>query len=287
MATPYPTGQGIYGPVATFTTQGVQPPATGYLGPADQLSIQVLSPNAPFSFSVSLRYLDLKGNVQPLLVELAGDATGVTPNVTPVQLAEGFLLSAVAFNGTTQRGQCWVQFLVLRQKAAAAVVVADVLLQGYVTTVDYVAWPGTPIASALDGRGALLTYPGGGGGVDTAVTLTVPPGVRWHVLGVSWDAAGFPASTDAIFALAVQDATGNVTSAGAGPIGVLISGPGVTTINFNALATFIATGPIAGCPMSSDVWVKAGYVLTGLLSDGPTGITYGNMQVSVEEYVEV
>lgn len=273
--------------MATFTVTGVQPPATGYLGPSDQLSISVLSPQAPYNFSVSLRYLDLKGNVQPLLVLLQGDATGVTPAVVPVQLAEGFLLSAVAFNGTTQRGQCWVQFVVLRQKATDTVVVADVLMQGYVSKTDYVAWPGTPIGSSLDGRGALLTYPGTGGGLDAPVQITVPPGVRWHVLGVSWDAAGFPASTEALFAIFITDAAGHVTQAGAGPIGVLISGPAITTINFSAIATFFSGGPITACSMSPDVWVKAGFQINGIISAGPTGVTYGNMQVFVEEYVEV
>jgi hypothetical protein len=283
----YPLARGIYGPVTRFSIVGVQPPATGYLGPSDQLSVSVLSPNATARFSLSLRYLDLQGNVQPLLVEIATPATGVTPAVTAIQLAEGFLLSAVAYNGNLQRGQCWVQFVVLRQKADATIVVADVLLQGYVSATDYVAWPGTPQLSSLDGRGALLTYPGAGGGVDTAVTITVPPGVRWHVRGCSCDIAGLAAAAQTEALLLAMDAAGNVISGSTGLMGIILPALAATAIVFGRGATpfFSAGATVAGS--LPELLLRAGDVLSLILDVSPGGVTYSNFQVNVEEYVEI
>lgn len=170
-----------YGPAARFNLTGVQPPATGYLGPSDQLSISVTSPNAAINFDIALRYLDLNGNVQPLLTKVMAPATGSTPFVKPIQLAEGFLLSAVAFNATVERGQCWVQFVILRQNADTTVVVADVLLQGYVAKTDYVAWPGTAIDSSIAGPGFIRQIIVPAPGVGNDVVLTVPPGTRWRL----------------------------------------------------------------------------------------------------------
>lgn len=170
-----------YGPATRFTTVGVQPPAAGYLGPSDQLSISVLSPNTAINFNLALRFLDLAGNVQPLLTEVIAPATGTTPFILPIQVAEGFLLSATAFGATVKRGQCWVQLLVLRQKAADIQVVGDTLMQGYVSATDNVSWPGQPVGTSTDGAGFLRTFTIPDPAVGSEFLVTVPPATRWRL----------------------------------------------------------------------------------------------------------
>jgi hypothetical protein len=180
--TPYPGSGGYpYGPATRFTITGVQPPADGYLGPSDQLAVRVMSPNVAIDFSVGLRFLDLKGAVQPLLYPIQAPATAGADFILPIQLAEGFLLSAVAFGASVKRGQCFVQFYIARQKAASAEVVADVIFQGYITATDYVGYPVSKAESSLSGRGFISSLPAPAAAAGTPLTYVVPPGVRWSV----------------------------------------------------------------------------------------------------------
>jgi len=273
-----------YGPATRFTISGVQPPAVGYLGPSDQLSVSVLSPNVPFNFNLALRYLDLVGNVQPLLTNLQGPATGAKPAIVPIQLAEGFLLSAVAFGTTVQRGQCWVQFMVVRQQAAAADVVAEVMLQGYVSTTDTIAWPGSPIVSSLEGPGALLTYAGGGGGLATPVTITVPPGVRWRLKGISFTVAYSPIPGQANANVQVLDAAGNVVAI-AGAFWESVEASNI--VSFGAASQLLTIGGIVPGGLPVDCWAGAGYQIVGTMGLNLADATLSNLQASVEEYVEV
>lgn len=273
-----------YGPATRFTITGVQPPAVGYLGPSDQLSISVLSPNVAFSFSLALRFLDLFGNVQPLNTVVQGPATGVDPAIIPVQLAEGFLLSAVAYGASVQRGQCWVQFMVARNQTDAGQVVAEILLQGYVCATDTVAWPGTPAESSLHGAGALLTYAGAGGGAATPVTLTVPPGVRWRLKGVSFTVAFGSPPGSAMAALQLLDPAGNVVAIG-GAFWETVASSNV--VCFGAASQILSIGAIIPGGLPVDCWARAGYQIVGTMGFDLSAASLSNLQVSVEEYIEV
>lgn len=173
-----------YGPAARFTLTGIQPPASSYLAPSDSLSLSILSPNFPVSFNLALRFLDLQGNVQPLLFEVRAPATGATPTTFAVQTSEGFLLSATASTTTVKRGCCWIQLLVLRTNAADATVIGDALLQGYVSQTDIVSYPGTQEKTSIGGRGCMREILVPAAAAGTPLTLTVPPATRWRPVSV-------------------------------------------------------------------------------------------------------
>jgi len=285
MRRPYP-----YGPATRFTITGVQPPAGGYLGPADQLTVSVLSPNVDINFNIGLRFLDLTGNVQPLLTNVMAPATGATPYLLPIQVAEGFLLSATAFGSTVNRGQCWVQLLAVRQKAADAQVVGDVLLQGYVCATDIVTWPGTPAGSSLDGRGWLRQVNIPAPAAATPVTIVVPPGVRWRFQALYSLITNSAVSGFAL--MQIQDSTGAPLLSS---LTTTVVTPNPYDLSFYANGFFysgVGTGPPApnyqGASVGPDIFLTAGQQI--VLMQDPASMPSAQFDVTrlvVEEWVEI
>jgi len=245
--------------------------------------VSVLSPNAAINFNLSLRFLDLTGNVQPLLFNVQAPATGATPFVLPIQTSEGFLLSATAFGATgIQRGQCWVQFLILRQKAAATTVIGDVILQGYVSESDIVAFPGTQEKSSIEGRGYLREVIISQPPVGTPATLTVPPATRWRLLSVN-TLFTVPSATGHPLLSIVDTNSKSIID--------------VTAFAFTSTPTTYTFAPAAGSggdypglqwPLPIDQFLQAGFVLTLTIEPSfPGTAQIGQVQVIVEEWAEL
>jgi hypothetical protein len=92
-------------------------------------------------------------------------------------------LTIFATGATPLIGQTFVQAKLIRGLGGATVVLGT-LLQGYVTSTQELAWPGSPIVSSIESggyyRAIVGTTPAAGG----EIAETVPTGVRWDVRAV-------------------------------------------------------------------------------------------------------
>lgn len=174
-ATPALPGAGILATPFQFVLSGTE-------------NLQVVSANSLAGCVITIqgRLLLPSGSIQPFSFQH-------TPNIDRSQKVEHFalgggtLLTVVAFasSGTPVRGQTFVQITVIQGLTGASIVLGT-LLQGYVTSVEQLAWPGSPIQSSLSGRGWLhqvsLTTPGAG--VPNAFVVA-PTRARWRVQNVT------------------------------------------------------------------------------------------------------
>ena len=110
-------------------------------------------------------------------------ATDRTASTISPMLGEGWLLdvSVVASAGSPNFGRTFVVVSVARGNGAAAIVTST-LAQGYVTGTQRIAWPGSPMFSAVDGGGAIRSIAGATPGAGAEISETVPTGARWELL---------------------------------------------------------------------------------------------------------
>lgn len=153
-----------------------------YLTGAENLRVTAFYRFAPLTVDLAWRFW----REQDRVIQLGADSMRVT--ALGVTTTKDFALDAGALVGLRigtsqaglQLGELWVRVQLIRGLGGATQVIGT-LLQGYVTAENDLAWPGSPLQSQHDGRGAVrhLTFAGVAG---PAVQLTVPAGVRWRVV---------------------------------------------------------------------------------------------------------
>jgi hypothetical protein len=117
------------------------------------------------------------------------DSWDHTPLATRAAAQDDYALSGstllnvqvVAVAGAPLIGQTFVILQLIRGLGAAAIVVGTIL-QGYVTTVQALGWPGSPIQNSLDGTAALRYITGTQPAAGSTFLETVPTGARWRLL---------------------------------------------------------------------------------------------------------
>lgn len=97
-------------------------------------------------------------------------------------LPYGYLLNAVVFasSGSPRLGQTFVSLHVIRGRGQARYLLAT-LLQGYVTADQELAFPGSPVASSVEGGAYTRVVTGSDPSAGNGVFETVPTGARWRV----------------------------------------------------------------------------------------------------------
>lgn len=106
--------------------------------------------------------------------------TNRTKATTVVPLGVGFALNVMVFasTGAPLRGQTFIQIQLVRGLTGVLLPVAT-LLQDYVTAVQAVAWPGSPIRSSIEGGGFPRTIVGAAPAAGANINEAVPTGARW------------------------------------------------------------------------------------------------------------
>jgi len=258
---PLASAQTPYGPQVSFRTEGVLPPAVVYVSPQDSIYIQFFSPSLAAPVNVNYRLLTPQGllisNQQATTTTVGA---GVTGNIV-IPPAEGYLLSLSVQCPTAVRGQMFVQAFLLSGPNTATGVLDQLLLQGFASGYDVVAYPQSRPESSTSGRGYLHSVGIAPPGAGKEWTITVPPGVRWIIKSIQ---------------------TSIVTGVGGARI------PNISIVNpaFQAVAFF---PPINAVPASSAVnleWYDGApfananqYLLTPLIRDlviGPGWIVGSN-----------
>lgn len=98
-------------------------------------------------------------------------------------LGPGALLNLTVFaaSASPSIGETFVIVQLIRG-LGAAVLVMGTLLAGFVTAVQPLGWPGSPIESSLSGPGALRKVTGTDPAAGAEISETVPTGARWELL---------------------------------------------------------------------------------------------------------
>lgn len=294
---PYPLESDLYspyGPVATFLVKGVQPPASQYIGPSDQIQITVLNPNVAVSLKLGLRLLNLKGEVSPMVYEIDSPATGATPFVKVITPGECFMLSATLGQANVRRGQAYCTLLLQRGNPTGGAAVGDVLIAGYPSRTETLGFPRSPVESSTRGRGAILTYKEPSPGTGLEISLVVPPATRWRVNAVSSTITMAGGYNDTFATLQILDAAGQTR--------VLVEAPQFMSNNDTFFCNWTNGGNPAGFSdnvgsLPRDLELSAGDVIrlsmgtvdtfTGGFPLMDPNATYGDMFVTVEEFAEI
>lgn len=106
-----------------------------------------------------------------------------TAKTDDFSIAPGAILNLVAFesSGTGAYGQVWVTVQLIRGAGAAAVVLG-ILVEGYITQAQPVAWPGSPLMTSFEGPGLLREVASAAPAVGVNPVLLVPSGARWELM---------------------------------------------------------------------------------------------------------
>jgi hypothetical protein len=260
-------------------------PLATYLTGEDQLRLTVLNGAASVRVQLSGRFLNSEGRI----VSFAHDvlpATDRTASTLTRALGAGWLLEASvrAIVGTPLIGQCFAILSIVRG-STGAIVDLSTLAAGYVTAVQRLAWPGSPIQSSLEGAGALRSITGATPGAGAEISETVPTGARWDLLAVQFTlTSSATVATRSVF-LRLDDGTNDVFRADANfahvasTVGVYNFGQGLVT----PLAAHIG-GLLAGLPIN--IRLGAAFRWRTLTSSIQVGDQYSAVQYLVREWIE-
>lgn len=199
-----------YNALVHFMRRHVQPPAPYYVTRDDVLVFSVWCPTTATTVNLSLRFQDPDGQVLPRFETIAAPTNSGAATVKVYNNAEGFLISASASTPGSPRGQCFVSLEIKRGQGASDNTLGDVLLQGYPGAIGAIAYPRSPIASALDGRGRMraITVANPAAGADFA--LAVPAGLQWILRGVTASLATAIAVANRAADLVITDGASHV-----------------------------------------------------------------------------
>jgi hypothetical protein len=149
----------------------------------DNLRLVVMNALAGVAVTIQGRVLDQAGKVGAFLQTVQPTADRM-PSTFDVGVGVGLLLncSVIVTSGAPLVGQTYVMVQAIRGLGGATMVIGC-LLGGYVTAMQHLAYPGSPVESSIAGGGYIRnifgTAPGPGGNFQE----TVPTGARWQFIG--------------------------------------------------------------------------------------------------------
>ena len=156
-------------------------PSSYYLTGEDRLRVVSACSVGGVNLKIQWRLVNANGEIIANSVDHAPNSDRST-QTQDYELGGGELLNVTVFagSGSPSIGQCFVMVQLVRGIGAAAIVLGT-LLAGYVTSVQALGFPGSPIQSSLDGPGCVRFIIGTDPAASTEISETVPPGARWEL----------------------------------------------------------------------------------------------------------
>jgi hypothetical protein len=157
-------------------------PSQFFLTGEDKLRVVSANSLVGVSLKVQWRTATLAGDVVPSSQDHTPNSDR-TVNRQDYELGSGSLLNVTVFAsaGAPLSGQTFVIVQLVRGDGPAAIVLGT-LLAGYVTAVQALGFPGSPIASSTDGHGAIRTIIGTSPAAGVECAEVVPTGARWELV---------------------------------------------------------------------------------------------------------
>ena len=252
-------------------------------------NLRIVSVNSASGVALTLqgRMLDSAGKIRPIR-ETHLPNSDRSAKTQDYAFGAGTILnlSVVATAGSPSIGQTFVIVEVI-QGLSGNTQVLGTLLQGYVTTVQQLAWPGSPLQNSFDTNGVVRVITGTAPGLGQDVVVTVPVGARWQVL-----AFRVVLTTDAVGVTRVPLL--QLSSSGIIYIRSLID-PGVPPGTVAQLVMWYpgASNPAAFTNAASvgvipnETFVLAGDTLIVTAANGDAGDQFGAPIYVVREWLEV
>jgi hypothetical protein len=272
------TDQEIMRALAFGAAQGI------YCAGEDSIRVTSLS-NAAGAVVLSGRFLACTGEIVPFehRHSLGNDRSIAATLVS--RLGEGWLLSlsAALDAGTLASGQAWARVDVIRGEAANGTTLAT-LIQGTLTDTHRRAWPGSPIATSIEGAGVIRTVLGADPAAGAEWSEPVPAGARWRLRSVIATLTTDATAAARLAALQITDGTNTLwraraSQAQAASIAGIYSGGGT------GYATTGATNDLMW-PIPSEMILLAGFRIGTFTSSLQAGDDWSAPRLTVEEWIE-
>lgn len=272
-------------PEITLGIQNITPPGAMYIQQDDQLFVQFQS-TAATDILVTGRLLIATGEIVPF--QFTFTSTGGSGSVTFRRpLAEGFLLS-VAVNipvSGFQRGQVYLKVLVQRGGIVGENLAA-VLIQGYVSSTEFLTWPGGTIGDSREGRGFLRSITGTDPAAGAEISETVPANRLWYLHAITSQLVTAVGGADRRTILLLDDGTNVLARAPSGA-----TQTAATTFNYSGYHAATVTSAVS---ISSEIMfslpdrilLRAGYRIRTTTVNLAAGDNWGAPQLAVEEWLQ-
>lgn len=174
------------GPLIHFKLDGVDPPSTVYVARDDLFRVTVTERTTTFDVHVLFRLLLPNGEIIPNAF-IVRPTTPLVPFALNINLAEGFLLSVgvSCTPGSPAQGDVFCQ-VELQRFLGGQTLQGLMLIAGYISGSQDLAWPSTPPVNSFQGLGNIRQVQGTDPAAGAEITEVVPTGALWRLLSVSF-----------------------------------------------------------------------------------------------------
>lgn len=151
----------------------------------DHLRVAAWNTQPGARVGITWRFIDAATNEIKVGQDTLVPTSNAAINIKNVPLSAGFILNLIiTASGDPKLGQTFVRVLLMRGFTGALLAVGT-MLQGYVTTQQVLAWPGSPIANSDSVEGHLASPALTPLGVGVGATVDVPAGLHWTLLAAT------------------------------------------------------------------------------------------------------
>jgi hypothetical protein len=149
----------------------------------DNLRLVIMNSQAGVTVTLGGRRMGPKDTSPQAFAYAATPTADRMPNTFNFSFGEGFLLncSLIVTAGSPLVGQTYCMVQVIRGLTGSTLVLGC-LLGGYVTAMQHLAYPGSPIVSSVEGGGYIRQIVGTRPAAGANLAETVPAGARWELL---------------------------------------------------------------------------------------------------------
>lgn len=262
----------------------VYTPSSWWFDGADTILVQSLCSIAGVTIAITGEMMGLDGRPIPFRATHVPNSNRTLASST-LYPGVGWLVnvSAVVVAGAPIIGQCLV-FVHRQRGQSAGAQVLSTIVEGYITAVQDVTYPGASSRSSLEGPGALRSIAGTDPPANTEIVETVPAGARWRLIAVE-----FRLVTDANVAVRVVSFTIDDGAAAYFILSAVATQSASQTFDYCA-ATIGAAPSNADnrifIPLPADVRLLAGHRFRTQTLARQVGDNFGAPQYLVEEWLE-
>jgi hypothetical protein len=269
---------------AQWTSERLRAPHAYLCDDDDYLRISVLGGGTQ-RVRVTGRVVDFDGCIKDFNHEVTAPASRTIPSTMIVRVGRGYLLNVtcVSLSAVTGLAQMMVTVDLVRGPGAGGGVTAT-LLQGPVSSLQRIAWPGSLLLTSLDVAGILRSIAGTDQAAGAEISETVPAGARWRLRALSAVLVTDGNAANREVTITIDDGTTILFTAPSG-----FTHTASLTKRYSAAMIGAQTTPAQTTDRQiilPDLWLPGGARIKTVTTNIQVGDNYGAPQLLVEETLE-